>query len=110
MFVRATSFQTAPDFVDGAIRFAVRETLAASKEVPGFVGLIDLVNRETGKAIVLSFWESAEAREASTEFGRKVSSSVAEKGGESITSVDVYEVGLFALPDGLVRRPAEGEG
>jgi heme-degrading monooxygenase HmoA len=105
MFARATTFQSTPGTVDGGIRFLVRELAAAVEELPGFLGLIDLVNRQTGQAVTVTFWETEEARAASAEFARQAASKVAEEGAENVTSVNEYEVGVYTMTDGLSSRP-----
>jgi heme-degrading monooxygenase HmoA len=100
MFARVTTFQAAPDSVDGPIRFAVQRASQGIAELPGFLGLLDLSDRDTGHAVVVTLWATKEAREASLEFARNAAKEVAEAGDEQVISVRNYEVGNHLLsPD-----------
>jgi hypothetical protein len=67
MFGRVTIFQGSADSVDGPIRFPVKTLSEHLEELPGFLGLFDLANRETGQALMVTFWATDEARAASAE-------------------------------------------
>ena len=100
MFARVTTFQAAPDSVDGPIRFAVQQASQGITALPGFLGLFDLSDRDTGHAVVVTLWATKEAREASIEFARNAAKEVAEAGDEQVISVRNYEVGNYLLgPD-----------
>jgi heme-degrading monooxygenase HmoA len=100
MFARVTTFQAAPDSVDGPIRFAVQRASQGIAELPGFLGLFDLSDRNTGHAVVVTLWATKEAREASLEFARNAAKDVAEAGDEQVISVRNYEVGNYTVsPD-----------
>jgi heme-degrading monooxygenase HmoA len=100
MFARLTTFQAAPDSVDGPIRFAVQRASQGMAALPGFLGLFDLSDRNTGHAVVVTLWATKEAREASLKFARKAAKEVAEAGDEQVISVRNYEVGSYMLgPD-----------
>lgn len=43
------------------------QILPRARDVAGFKGLLSLVNRETGKGLTATFWESDEAIKASKE-------------------------------------------
>jgi heme-degrading monooxygenase HmoA len=100
LFARVTIFQGAPDSVDGPIRFAVQRASEGLGDVPGFLGLFDLSNRDSGHSVVVTLWTTREARDASADLARTATQSVAEEGGERIISMRDYEVGHHMLsPD-----------
>ena len=66
-------------------------------KLPGFLGLFDLSDRNTGHALVVTLWATKEAREASLEFARSAANDVAEAGGEQVISVRNYELGNYLL-------------
>jgi heme-degrading monooxygenase HmoA len=101
MFARVTVFQGPPDSVDGPIRFAVQRASKTVVTLPGFLGLFDLADRRSGHAVIVTLWATKEARDASAEFARKAALSVAEEGDEQVISMRDYEVGHYALIDGL---------
>jgi heme-degrading monooxygenase HmoA len=101
MFARVTTFQSARDAVDGPIRFAVQRASEGMMEIPGFLGLLDLSDRRSGQAMVVTLWATKEAREASAEFARKATKSVADEGDEQVISVRDYEVGHSTFSNGF---------
>ena len=101
MFARVTTFQAARDSVDGPIRFAVQRASEVMLELPGFLGLLDLSDRKSGQAVVVTLWATKETRDASAEFARNAANSVAEEGDEQVISVRDYEVGHSRFNDGF---------
>jgi heme-degrading monooxygenase HmoA len=101
MFARVTTFQAAPDSVDGPIRFAVKTASQGVGELPGFLGLFDLLDRASGRAVVVTLWATEEARAASAEFAREATKKVAEAGTEEVLSMRDYEVGHYLFGDGF---------
>ena len=101
MFARVTTFRSARDAVDGPIRFAVQRASEGITELPGFLGLLDLSDRKSGEAVVVTLWATKEARDASAEFARKATKSVADEGDEQVISVRDYEVGHSRFSDGF---------
>ncbi|MDX6409005.1 MAG: hypothetical protein QOE13_2076 [Gaiellaceae bacterium] len=99
MFARITTFQGEPDSVDGPIRFAVKAASQGMQELPGFLGLFDLSNRPSGRAVVVTLWATKEARAASAEFARDATEKVAEAGTEKVIAMRDYDVGHYVLGD-----------
>ena len=65
MYARVTTSQGNPDQIDEATAL-VRDTIVpAAKQRTGFAGYLALVDRETGKGITITLWESEGDREAS---------------------------------------------
>jgi len=63
----------------------------------GFKGLIALGDRQSGKTLGITLWESEEAMRASEEAANLMRSESAEASGEQIAGVERYEVGLFEV-------------
>jgi heme-degrading monooxygenase HmoA len=93
MFARVITFEGTPDSVDGAIRFPIKKIAESLKDVPGFLGMFDLANRKTGRAVVISVWATKEACSASADLARDNSAWVAKEADENVMSIDEYEVG-----------------
>ena len=95
MFARVNSVQTAADKLAGLVRFS-QEQLPAAHEAPGFKGFYLLADRQSGKIVSISLWDSAddlrqfEARGAQLRQGASSELSIAP------TPVEVYEVVLQA--------------
>ncbi len=63
----------------------------------GFRGLIAPGDRQSGKTLGITFWESEESIRASEEAANRMRSETAQASGEAITGVERYEVGLFEV-------------
>jgi len=86
-----------PEQIDEGLRYLREEILPTGKEDPGFKGLIALGDRQSGKALSITLWESEEAMRVSEEAANRLREESAEAGGDTIASVERYEVGLFEV-------------
>lgn len=95
MVSRVNFLETAPDRI-GDIARVVREVVhpGISSEA-GYVGYIVLGDRESGKALGVTLWESEEAREASDAKARQIRPRVEEETGGTMRAVERYDVLLF---------------
>jgi hypothetical protein len=69
MFLRATRVQTPPDKVNDAIKNFETNILKGLRSAPGNQGASLLVNRQTGAALGITYWESAKALASSEQIG-----------------------------------------
>lgn len=91
MYARSTNVQARPENIDAGIACVRGEVLAALQSMPGFVGLSLLVDRESGRCIETTAWDSQDAMLASAEAVRPVRDRAATMfGGE--TSVDEWQI------------------
>ena len=97
MHARVSSLEGSPAPIDQMLRQVREEVLPRAKQIDGFKGMIALGDRHSGKALGITFWESEEAMRASEEAANRLREASAEAGGETIASVERYEVGLFEV-------------
>ena len=97
MHARVSMFEGAPDQIDEMLRQAQEQVVPQAKQQEGFKGLIALGDRQSGKTLGITFWESEEAMRASEEDANRLRSESAEAGGQQIAGVERYEVGLFEV-------------
>jgi heme-degrading monooxygenase HmoA len=97
VYARVSTLEGAPEQIDEGLRFLREEVLPTGKEDPGFKGLIALGDRQSGKTLGITFWESEEAMRASEEAANRLRSEAAEAGGQTIAGVERYEVGIFEV-------------
>jgi quinol monooxygenase YgiN len=69
MFLRATRVQAPPDKVEQAIENFETNIVKGLRSAPGNQGAVLLVNRQTGAALGITYWESAKALAASEQVG-----------------------------------------
>jgi quinol monooxygenase YgiN len=92
---RVNFLETSPDRIDDVAR-VVREVVHPGiRDEPGFVGYIVLGDRETGKAMGVTLWESDEAREASNAKARQIRPRVEQGTGGTMRAVERYDVLFF---------------
>jgi heme-degrading monooxygenase HmoA len=95
---RASTFEGPPDRIDDGLRYMREEILpTAFQEDEGFKGALALTDRQSGKMLTITFWESEEAMRASEEEANRLRGDIAQAGGETIAAVERYEVGLFEV-------------
>jgi heme-degrading monooxygenase HmoA len=98
MHARVSIFEGSPDQIDDSLRQAREQVLPRAKEMDGFKGLIALGDRQSGKTLGITLWESEEAMRASEEAANRLREESAEAGGGTVAGVERYEVGLFEVP------------
>jgi heme-degrading monooxygenase HmoA len=86
-----------PDEMDEGLRQVREHVLPLLQQQDGFKGFIALGDRQSGKLIGVSFWESEQAMQASEELGDRTRSDTAEATSDTIADVERYEVGLFEM-------------
>jgi len=97
VYARVSSFEGPPELMNEALRQAREEVLPEARQMEGFKGMIALGDRQSGKALGMTFWESEEAMRASEEAANRLREESAEAGGERIAGVDRYEVEFFEV-------------
>jgi heme-degrading monooxygenase HmoA len=84
--------------MDVGLRQVREHALPLLQQQGGFKGIVALGDRQSGKLIGVSFWESEEAMQAAEEVGDRTRRESAEAMGDTIADVERYEVGLFEAP------------
>jgi heme-degrading monooxygenase HmoA len=89
---RLTTFQHAPEHYDEQVKRAWEQTVPALTGQPGFLGAYWLADPKSGKAVVLTLWESEAAMGASEEAVRPLRSQTEEATGSQLMSLERFEV------------------
>ena len=97
MYARASTLDVPPDQLDQALRNVQEQVLPLLQQQDGFKGFIALADRQAGRAIGLSLWESEHAMQATEEVGNRTRSESAQAGGGTVAGVERYEVALFEV-------------
>ena len=98
MHARVSTIQGAPGKVDDVARQAQEQTLPQLQKMDGFKGFVALGDRQSGKMLGVSFWESEEALRASDEAASSVRSAAAETADGIVAGVEEYEVFVNEAP------------
>ncbi len=97
MFARMSTLEGPPDQIDEGLRYVREQVLPLLQQQDGFTGFIALADRQSGKVIGVSLWESEQAMQASEEAGDRTRSDSAQTVGGTVEGVERYEVGLFEV-------------
>ena len=98
MYARVSTIEGAPDKVDDVTRQTQEETLPQLQKMDGFKGFVALGDRNSGKMLGVSFWESEEALQATEQAVSSVRSGAARAADGVVVSVEHYEVLVNEAP------------
>jgi heme-degrading monooxygenase HmoA len=99
MYARVSSYEGgAPESLEESVRRGREDVVPAARELEGFAGAIALLDRRTGRHMVISLWETEEAMQASEEPARELRQRQLTE-GEQVASVDRFEVAMLELAD-----------
>ncbi|MCT7659676.1 hypothetical protein [Mycobacterium deserti] len=94
MYARSTSIQAQPSNIDAGIAYVRDEVMPALQNMDAYVGLSMLVDRESGRCIATSAWDTEDALRISTERAAPLRDRAIEIFGGDAT-VDSWEIGVM---------------
>ena len=107
VYARSATIQTQPSSIDAGIAFIRDEGMPALREMAGCIGVSLLVNRQSGRCIVTTAWETDEARRAGAERMAPMRDRAAEMFGVT-ANVEQWEIAALHrdhhAPDGACVR------
>ena len=107
MYARSTTIRGRPESVDNGIVFCRYEVLAMCQELPGCLGLSMIVDRESGRSITTTAWDSIESMKASATVMQPIRDAAAETLGGT-PEVAEWEIAVMhrdhRSPDGACTR------
>jgi heme-degrading monooxygenase HmoA len=92
MFARVATYQGPPELIDEGIRIGKKQILPQARQLDGFKGVYFLVERQSGKHLTITLWESEEAIRASEQAANRLCSEDAEAAGAMVQIVERFEV------------------
>jgi heme-degrading monooxygenase HmoA len=96
-FVRVNDFTGSPANIDEAITFARGRVLPALKAQKGFLASVVGVNRQTGRLIASSIWETAADREASEPVVQDLRREAGRLANSTDVRVELYETAFVEI-------------
>src|ERR671910_1975083 len=100
MYARVSQYEGgAPEGLEESVRRGREEILPVARELDGFAGAIALLDRRTGRHMVISLWQTEAAMEASEPAAEKLRQRQLTA-GERVAEVDRYEVAMLELKAG----------
>lgn len=108
MYARTTTIQGDPARIDDGISLVRDQVLPQVTRLDGCIGMSLLVDRQSGRCIATTAWESESAMQDSRDKVRPLREQAQEVLGASDSRVDMWEVAvvhrLHAAPDGACAR------
>jgi quinol monooxygenase YgiN len=95
MYARSTTLTADPMRMDDGIRMVGDEIMPALQSMPGCIGLSMLCDRESGRCIVTSSWDSDAAMRATTDRVVDMRQRVMDAMGGRDMSVDEWEIAIM---------------
>jgi quinol monooxygenase YgiN len=92
MYARSTTITADPQRIDDGIRMVRDELMPAIQGMPGCIGLSMLCDRESGRCIATTSWDSAEAMAATTDRIMDMRRRAMDMMGGRDMSVDEWEI------------------
>ena len=94
MYARVSTYRGSPEQLDVGIRHIRENILPRIRKSDGYKGGYFLVDRQSGKSVAATLWESEQAMRASEEAADRLRSEGAEASGATEEDVDRYEVAI----------------
>jgi heme-degrading monooxygenase HmoA len=98
MHARSAVITAQQDKLDETARKFEDEQIPKYREQPGYKGFVLMLDRDGGKALGVSFWESEDACRASDALGAGARAAIAESAGGSEQNRDYWEVAIDDEP------------
>lgn len=114
MYARSNTIQATPQSIDAGLAQVTDEVMPAIATMPGFIGVSMLADRESGRCIVTTSWDSEESMRASEEAVRGLRTNAQQAMGAGDTQVDRWEIAMMhrahGAHDGACARVIWTEG
>ena len=95
---RVSSLEGSPEGADDGIRHIEENILPKARDISGWRGIVTLVDRSSGKAKTITFWDGEESLRGSEAMADQLRAEAAEAGGDTITGVERFEVAIHEVP------------
>ncbi|HYY04378.1 MAG TPA: hypothetical protein VE736_10880 [Gaiellaceae bacterium] len=91
---RVSTLEGSPASIDSSFGKFQSETLPKARELQGNVGFIGFADRKSGRATLITLWESPDAMRQSEQQANQLREQAAQSGGQRVAGVDRYEVAV----------------
>ena len=106
MFARVSTYAGRPEQLDEMHHEGVEHVLPALEMQDGFSGGLVLADRQSGKVLAVTLWESEQAMDATEEASHWLRIFSARSAGGTISSVQRYEVIFSAIQEAPISERA----
>jgi hypothetical protein len=95
MYVRSVSVRVPLDKIEQAIATYQQQVVPAASQQAGYVGTVLILNRESGEATAVTYWDGLESLNASEETTSRRRAEVTGSIGAAVMDVDRFEVAIL---------------
>ncbi len=95
MFARSTTIQAQRSAIDAGIAHVRDEVMPAVEGIPGCVGLSLLVDRQSGRCIATTSWETEDAMTKSADRVRPIRDRLTAAFGDGSTQIEQWEIAVL---------------
>lgn len=99
MYVRVGTMEVSRDRLDEAKAVFQERLLPAARSQKGYRGAAFLVERSTGKTLMLAWWDTEQEMHASREYASENRDDAARAIGSDPPTVEEYEVAVWDFRD-----------
>ena len=92
MHARVTRFEGAPDKADEFIKYTKETIIPSAKKISGFKGGYWLLDRQSGKGLSVTLFETEAALKASEDSAGQIRNQATQVLGAKMTGIERYEV------------------
>jgi heme-degrading monooxygenase HmoA len=97
VFARVNFLETTPERIAEVARVVRNVVHPGIRDETGYVGYVVLGDRQTGKAVGVTLWETEAAREQSDVKARQIRPRVEQETGGTMRSIEKYDVLFFDI-------------
>ena len=98
---RVSTLEGSPANIDDSVDKVKSETASKVRELKGNVGMIGYADRNSGRVMLITLWESPDALRQSEQQANQLREQAAQSGDQRIANVDRYEVAVAQQLSGV---------
>ncbi len=95
VYARSTTIHAQPSSIDAGVAQFQNEIMPAVQAIDGCIGMSAMVDRESGRCIITTAWETEEAMRASAEQASLLRARAAEKFDGTVEKIEEWEIGAL---------------
>lgn len=97
MYARVNTFEGTVERFEEAEEFLREVVIPASRLAPGFAGMLSLIDRDTGRSLGITLWETREALDSSEAAAAMIRGRTTSTPEVRLVSVERFEVADLVL-------------
>jgi heme-degrading monooxygenase HmoA len=92
---RSTTIQAQTSSIDSGIAYMRSDLMPELENIDGYVGISLLIDRESGRGIITTAWETEDAMSASADKAKELRSQATERFDGKVEKIEEWEIGVL---------------